>query len=130
MTFIISLAPIIANATEGLVSVDESLIHLFLMLKATPAQILFRLRLPNALPDLFPGIPISAGITVLGDIAGASFAGSTRVGEGGHGYAIIYASIQMETACLFALVVAAMALGLQLLFHRNVFRVACLASRA
>jgi NitT/TauT family transport system permease protein len=116
VTFIISLAPIIANTTQGLISVDENLIHLFLMYKATPAQILFRLRLPNALPNLFTGIRISAGISVIGGITGELFAGSTRVGEGGLGYAIIYASNQMETAYLFALVVAATALGFSFFF--------------
>jgi NitT/TauT family transport system permease protein len=38
------------------------------------------------------------------------------VGEGGRGYAIIYASNQMETAYLFALVVAATALGFSYFF--------------
>jgi NitT/TauT family transport system permease protein len=116
VTFIISLAPIIANTTQGLISVDENLIHLFLMYKATPAQILFKLRLPNALPNLFTGIRISAGISVIGGITGELFAGSTRVGEGGLGYAIIYASNQMETAYLFALVLAATVLGFSFFF--------------
>src|ERR1019366_6973784 len=82
LTFIICLAPIIANTTQGLISVDENLIHLFLMYKASPAQILFKLRLPNALPNFFTGIRISAGISVIGGITGELFAGSTRVGEG------------------------------------------------
>lgn len=116
VTFIISLAPIIANTTQGLISVDENLIHLFLMYKATPAQILFKLRLPNALPNLFTGVRISAGISVIGGITGELFAGSTRVGEGGLGYAIIYASNQMETAYLFALVMAATVLGFSFFF--------------
>jgi NitT/TauT family transport system permease protein len=116
VTFIICLAPIIANTTQGLISVDENLVHLFLMYKATPAQILFKLRLPNALPNLFTGIRISAGISVIGGITGELFAGSTRVGEGGLGYAIIYASNQMETAYLFALVLAATVLGFAFFF--------------
>jgi NitT/TauT family transport system permease protein len=116
VTFIISLAPIIANTTQGLISVDENLIHLFLMYKASPAQILFKLRLPNALPNLFTGIRISAGISVIGGITGELFAGSTRVGEGGLGYAIIYASNQMETGYLFALVLAATVLGFSFFF--------------
>jgi NitT/TauT family transport system permease protein len=116
VTFIICLAPIIANTTQGLIGVDENLIHLFLMYKATPAQILFKLRLPNALPNLFTGIRISAGISVIGGITGELFAGSTRVGEGGLGYAIIYASNQMETGYLFALVFAATVLGFSFFF--------------
>jgi NitT/TauT family transport system permease protein len=116
VTFIISLAPIIANTTQGLVSVDENLIQLFVMHMASPAQILFKLRLPNALPNLFTGIRISAGISVIGGITGELFAGSTRVGEGGLGYAILYASGQMEISYLFALVLAATVLGFVFFF--------------
>ncbi len=116
VTFIICLAPIIANTTQGLISVDANLIDLFLMYKATPGQILFKLRLPNALPNLFTGIRISAGISVIGGITGELFAGSTRVGEGGLCYAIIYASNQMEIGYLFALVLAATALGFSFFF--------------
>jgi NitT/TauT family transport system permease protein len=86
------------------------------MYKATPAQVLLKLRLPNALPNLFTGIRISAGISVIGGITGELFAGSTRVGEGGLGYAIIYASNQMETGYLFALVFAATVLGFSFFF--------------
>jgi NitT/TauT family transport system permease protein len=116
VTFIICLAPIIANTTQGLISVDENLIHLFVMHKASPAQILFKLRLPHALPNLFTGVRISAGISVIGSLTGELFAGSTRVGEGGLGYAIIYASNQMETSYLFALVFAATVLGFGFFF--------------
>jgi len=116
LTFIICLAPIIANTTQGLISVDENLVHLFLMYKASPAQVLFKLRLPNALPNFFTGIRISAGISVIGGITGELFAGSTRVGEGGLGYAIIYASNQMEISYLFALVFAAASLGFSFFF--------------
>ena len=55
IAFIISLAPIIANTTQGLISVDENLVHLFLMHNASPAQKLFKLRLPHAVPSLFVG---------------------------------------------------------------------------
>jgi NitT/TauT family transport system permease protein len=116
VTFVICLAPIIANATQGLISVDQNLVDLFLMHKATPAQILFKLRLPHALPNLFTGIRIAAGISVIGGLTGELFAGSTRVGEGGLGYAIIYANNQMETSYLFALVFAATTLGFSFFF--------------
>jgi NitT/TauT family transport system permease protein len=116
VTFVICLAPIIANTTQGLISVDENLIHLFMMHKATPAQVLFKLRLPNAMPTFFTGIRISAGISVIGGLTGELFAGSTRVGEGGLGYAIIYANNQMETSYMFALVLAATVLGFSFFF--------------
>jgi NitT/TauT family transport system permease protein len=116
IAFIICLAPIIANTTQGLISVDRNLIDLFLMSKASRLQILFKLRLPHALPSLFTGIRISAGIAVIGAIIGELFGGSVRVGEGGLGYAIQYASTQLETAYLFALVGAATVLGFAFFF--------------
>jgi NitT/TauT family transport system permease protein len=116
IAFIICLAPIIANTTQGLISVDRNLIDLFLMHKATPAQILFKLRLPHAMPNLFVGLRIAAGIAVIGGITGELFAGSSRVGEGGLGYSILYAHAQLETDYLFALVLAASLLGFLFFF--------------
>ncbi len=116
VAFIICLAPIIANTTQGLVSVDRNLVDLFLMHKASPAQILFKLRLPHAMPNLFVGIRISTGISVIGAITGELFAGSSRVGQGGLGYSILYASAQLQTAYLFALVIAATILGFSFFF--------------
>lgn len=111
IAFIISVAPIIFNTTQGLISVDENLVHLFLMHNATPAQILFRLRLPHAIPSLFVGIRIASGLAVIGAITGELYAGSSRVGQGGLGYTILYASSQLQTDYLFALVLAATVLG-------------------
>jgi NitT/TauT family transport system permease protein len=116
IAFIISLAPIIANTTQGLISVDENLVHLFLMHNASSRQVLFKLRLPHAVPDLFVGIRVASGIAVIGAITGELFAGSGLVGEGGLGYSILYASSQLQTDYLFALVLAATVLGFSFLF--------------
>lgn len=116
IAFIISLAPVIANTTQGLVSVEENMVHLFLMHNASAAQLLFKLRLPHAVPSLFVGIRIASGISVIGAITGELYAGSSRVGEGGLGYSILYASSQLQTAYLFALVLAATVLGFSFFF--------------
>ena len=116
IAFIISLAPIIANTTQGLISVDENLVNLFLMHNASPAQMLLKLRLPHAVPSLFVGIRIASGIAVIGAITGELFAGSSRVGEGGLGYSILYASAQLQTDYLFALVLASVVLGFSFFF--------------
>jgi NitT/TauT family transport system permease protein len=116
IAFIISLAPIIANTTQGLISVEENLVHLFLMHNASRAQLLFKLRLPHAVPSLFVGIRIASGIAVIGAITGELYAGSSRVGEGGLGYSILYASSQLQTDYLFALVLAATVLGFSFFF--------------
>ena len=116
IAFIISLAPIIANTTQGLISVDENLVHLFLMHNASPAQKLFKLRLPHAVPSLFVGIRIASGIAVIGAITGELYAGSSQVGVGGLGYSILYASSQLQTDYMFALVLAATVLGFSFFF--------------
>ena len=116
VAFIICLPPIIANATQGLISVDENLVQLFLMHNATQGQILRKLRLPHSLPYLFVGMRISSGIAVIGAITGELFAGSGQVGQGGLGYSILYAMAQLQTDYLFALVLAATALGFAFFF--------------
>ena len=116
IAFIISVAPIIANTTQGLVSVEENLVHLFLMHNATRGQVLFKLRLPHAIPSLFVGIRIASGISVIGAITGELYAGSSSVGGGGLGYSILYASSQLQTDYLFALVLAATVLGFSFFF--------------
>jgi NitT/TauT family transport system permease protein len=116
VAFIICLAPIIANTTQGLISVDENLVQLFLMHNASQGQILRKLRLPHSLPYLFVGVRISSGIAVIGAITGELFAGSGQVGHGGIGYSILYAQTQVQTDYLFALVIAATLLGFLLFF--------------
>ncbi|MGD0798533.1 MAG: ABC transporter permease [Acidobacteriaceae bacterium] len=116
IAFIICLSPIIANTTQGLISVDRNMVDLFTMNNATRGQVLLHLRLPHALPSLFTGIRISSGIAVIGAITGELFAGSARVGVGGLGYAIQYASAQLQTDYLFALVAAATVLGFTFFF--------------
>jgi NitT/TauT family transport system permease protein len=116
VAFIISLAPIIANVTQGLISVEQNLVELFLMHNASAAQLLFKLRLPHAVPSLFVGIRIASGLAVIGAITGELYAGSSRVGEGGLGYSILYASSQLQTDYLFALVAAATVLGFAFVF--------------
>jgi len=83
---------------------------------ASPAQMLLKLRLPNAVPALFVGIRIASGLAVIGAITGELYTGSSRVGEGGLGYSILYASSQLQTAYLFALVAAATVLGFGFVF--------------
>ena len=111
IVFIICLFPIIANTTQGLISVDQNLLNLFRMSNASRAQMLFKLRFPHAIPNFFVGLRISSGLSVIGAFTGEMFASSAAVGEGGLGYSIIYANSQLQTDYLFALVIACAALG-------------------
>ena len=121
IAFIVCLPAIIANTTQGLISVEQNLIDLFLMHNASRAQIMLKVRLPHAIPSLFTGIRIATGASIIGTIIGELFAESSRVGVGGLGYSIQYATAQLETDYLFALVLATAALGIQLFFRCDVF---------
>jgi NitT/TauT family transport system permease protein len=126
ITFIICLAPVIANTTQGLISTDKNLLSLFLMHNSFGnglfaavryrLQLLWKLQLPHAMPALFVGIRISSGIAVIGAIVGELFAGSSRVGVGGFGYTITIANNQLQTDYLFALVIFASGLGFAFFF--------------
>jgi NitT/TauT family transport system permease protein len=116
IVFIFCLPSIIANTTQGLISVDENLVQLFMMHNASQMQVLRKLRFPHALPYLFVGIRVASGVAAIGAIVGELFAGSTGVGHGGLGYSILYAQSQAQTAYLFSLVVAATALGFGFFF--------------
>jgi NitT/TauT family transport system permease protein len=111
IVFIICLFPIVANTTQGLISVDPNLLNLFRMSNASRGQLLLKLRFPHAVPNFFVGLRISSGLSVIGAFTGEWFASSNAVGQGGLGYAIIYANSQLQTDYLFALVLACAALG-------------------
>jgi NitT/TauT family transport system permease protein len=116
VTFIVCVSPIIANTTQGLISVEKNLLDLFLMNNASRGQILWKLKLPNSIPSLMVGARISAGLSSIGAIVGELFTGSNRVGEGGLGYSITYANSQLQTDYLFSLVGTATGLGLSFVF--------------
>lgn len=119
VSFVISLFPIIANATVGLISVDREFQELFQLLDATRWQTFSKLRLPNAVPWVIAGARTSSGLAVIGGIVGEFFAGygSKRFGLG---YLIRQTSEQARTDELFAAVIASTVLGIGIFAAVNV----------
>ena len=111
VSFIVSVFPIIANATAGLTSVDRSLIELFHLYHATPWQVAYKLRIPNAIPDLVTGARTSSGLSVIGGIVGEFFA-SYNIQTPGLGFMIPEKIAQLKTDEAFAAVVVASLLGI------------------
>ncbi len=105
---IISLFPIITNTTTGLLQIDPDLVDLFRLNRATRFQMLFKLRMPSALPYLISGIRIASGSAIVGAIVGEFFlsAGPTGLGSLIQGKV---ASFDMPE--LYAVVVVATLLG-------------------
>lgn len=72
---IVSIFPVIANTVDGLRSTDPQLIELFEVYGADRKQRWWRLELPAALPQIFTGLRIAAGLAVIGAVVGELVSG-------------------------------------------------------
>lgn len=111
VAFIISVFPVIASATAGLVNVDPEMLDLFRLNRATRWQTLWRLRLPSSVPDLCTGARTASGLAVVGAVVGEFYAGY-GVKRVGLGYLIRFTTDQARTDELFAAVLATTLLGI------------------
>jgi NitT/TauT family transport system permease protein len=106
--FVASVFPVIANTLSGILSTDPPLRDLFKLYGASRLVTLFKLRLPAALPQVFTGLRVSAGLAVIGSIVGEFIAG------GGLGSVVETARTQQRIDKVFAAVLLASLLGLAL----------------
>jgi NitT/TauT family transport system permease protein len=79
---IISLFPIIVNTLFGLQSAERGMHDLFTLHHAGRVTRLRKLQFPAALPAVFAGLRISAGLSVIGAIVGDFFFGRGEPGIG------------------------------------------------
>ena len=110
ISLIMSLFPIVNNTLLGLRSASRNLIELFSLHNTNRLTAFWKLQLPGALPHIFAGLRISAGLSVIGAIVGEFIIGSGN-SQGGLGVQIVFAQGRMYTALLFAEVIAATLLG-------------------
>jgi putative hydroxymethylpyrimidine transport system permease protein len=109
MAALIVFFPIVVNTVDGLRAADPDIINLLLILGATPAQVLVKLRAPAALPFVFSGIRIAVATSVIGAVIG-EWVGATQ----GLGFLMIHANAQLHIDLVFAAitVLSLMAVGL------------------
>ncbi len=98
---LVALFPIIANTTLGLRSVDRGLLDYFKLNRASRLQVLWRLRIPSALPYFFGGLRISAGLALIGAVVAEFVAGTGGTGSG-LAYQILQSGYQLNIPRLFA----------------------------
>jgi NitT/TauT family transport system permease protein len=113
VAMIISIFPVISNVTSGLLSVSENLRDLFRMQSATRWQLLTKLRIPAAIPQLVLGLRVSAGLSVIGAIVAEFFVGMSGENEG-LGTVMTRYQTQFKTAELMAALLASTLLGIAL----------------
>jgi NitT/TauT family transport system permease protein len=98
--------PTLVNTVRGLQAVPAQQLELMRVLSASRAEVLFRLRLWNALPFFFSGLRISATACVIGAVVGEWI--GTDVGVGA---LIIQATYNFDAALLYAAIVLCAALS-------------------
>ena len=105
---IISLFPIIMNTLFGLQSAERGMHDLFTLHHAGRFTRLRKLMFPAALPAVFAGLRISAGLSVIGAIVGDFFFGK---GEAGIGQLLRRYASQLDGEELLTAVAMSSALG-------------------
>ncbi len=105
---IISLFPIIMNTLFGLQSAERGMHDLFTLHQANRLTRLRKLMFPAALPAVFAGLRISAGLAVIGAIVGDFFFGQ---GEAGIGQLLRRYASQLDGEELLTSVIMSSALG-------------------
>lgn len=97
MTTIIVFFPIVINTVEGLKAADPDTLALLKILEATPWQVFFKVRVPQALPFVFSGVKIGVAVSVIGAVIG-EWVGARE----GLGYLMIHANAQLQVGLVFA----------------------------
>jgi NitT/TauT family transport system permease protein len=105
---LIAVFPIISNTLFGLRSVDDSHRDLFRLHRGGRLTSLWKLELPAALPAIFAGFRISAGLSVIGAIVGDFF---FKQGDPGIGILIDLYRSRLQTTQMFGAVILASLLG-------------------
>lgn len=99
--------PVVINAVVGLRSASPNMIYLARSMGATPAQVFWRFRLPQALPNIMAGVKMAAVLAVIGAVV-AEFVGA----DSGLGYVILSASSNFDITRQFSAIILLTLLGM------------------
>ncbi len=106
---IIAIFPIVANTLFGLLSVDKGYHELMSLNGASRWTRLMKLQYPAAMPSIFTGLQISAGLSVVGAVVGDFF---FRQGEPGLGRLINLYQASTEYEQMYGAVIMSAVLGI------------------
>jgi NitT/TauT family transport system permease protein len=107
VAFLISFFPIVIDTAVGLRSITPEMVDLARSMGASQLQIFSQFRLPTSLPYLFSGLKVAATLAVAGAVVG-EFVGADK----GLGYLLLVTNSNMQTALMFAVIVALTVIGL------------------
>ncbi len=107
----IAIFAVVIDTVHGLRSVHPDLLDLGRSLRGSRMQLLWRIRLPHALPSMFAGMKVAVSLALIGAIVGEFVAAKK-----GLGYLVLVAQGQMDVVRMFAALTVLAILGL-LLFY-------------
>jgi NitT/TauT family transport system permease protein len=106
MVFLLSFFPLVIDSTVGFKSLSPRLILLGRSMTDSEWDFFWKVRLPNALPNIFAGLKVSIAFATVGAIVG-EFVGSDK----GLGYLLLRANGDLNTGLLFAVLVVLSLVG-------------------
>lgn len=107
----IAIFAIVIDTVHGLRSVHPDMLDLGRALRGSRLDVLWRIRLPHALPSLFAGMKVAVSLALIGAIVGEFVAAKQ-----GLGFVILMAQGQLDVVRMFAALAVLSVLGL-LLFY-------------
>jgi NitT/TauT family transport system permease protein len=113
--WIVAFFPVLANTTLGLASVDRNLADLFALYGASRWQLLWRLKLPAAMPYILGGMKIAGGLSLIGAVVAEIAAGSAGAGSG-LAYRIAESGYRLNIPRMFAALLLLSAAGIVIFF--------------
>ena len=113
--WIVAFFPVLANTTLGLNSVDHNLTDLYRLYGASRSQMLFRLKLPAALPYILGGVRIAGGLSLIGAVVAEIAAGSAGAGSG-LAYRIAESGYRLNIPRMFAALILLSITGIVIFF--------------
>jgi NitT/TauT family transport system permease protein len=113
--WIVAFFPVLANTTLGLSSVDHNLLALFELYKASRWQVLWRLKLPSALPQMLTGLRVAGGLSLIGAVVAEIAAGSAGAGSG-LAYRIAESGYRLNIPRMFAALLLLSLAGVAIFF--------------
>jgi NitT/TauT family transport system permease protein len=120
ISFLIALFPIVIDTVLGMKSVSKDMLDLAKSMRSPRVDLLWRIRIPSALPSIFAGMKVSISLALVGAIVG-EFVASDR----GLGYVILSAQGSFDTSQIFAANIMLGAVGI-ILFSIVAFLERCL----
>jgi len=107
ITFLLAFFPVLVATSTGLRSVETEMLDLVRSMRASAWKIMFKVRLPAALPQIFSGLKVAISLSVVGAVVG-EFVGADR----GLGYVLLSASGALDGTLVWAALLILVGVGI------------------